>query len=503
MKKNANRILLCCAAIFALSALASCNSSEEETDGEIVGTTDVVPEESPSVDLSEYTLIRPQDGDQLEIEAAKAVYNAAIQTHGVHLSFDTDFVKRGTDPDDANDREILIGLTNRSASAEAYSKIGENEFILAMIDGRFCAVGYTPELTSIATEVLLDTYITEENGFAVSEDFMEIYEAESMYDSYTFSNPILNSGADPWVIRDGDYYYYCYSGGDGVCVSRFESLDQITTNGGKKVYTAPGGTMYSCEYWAPELHKINGKWYIYVAADNGDNYEHRMYVLESVGDDPMGQYVLKGQITDSTNQWAIDGTVLQYKDELYFIWSGWISDADTWQNLYIAHMSDPWTIDGERVRLSRPTYSWERRGGQPYINEGPVALIAPSGETVHIVYSASGSWCDDYCLGLLTFSGEGDILDPENWTKSEDPIFSQTEDIHGPGHCSFTTAADGSTWMVYHANLVAGTGWGGRSVWAQMVEWYGDNIILGTPSKTATGSVVVYRRDMVKRKTTE
>ena len=38
---------------------------------------------------------------------------------------------------------------------------------------------------------------------------------------------------------------------------------------------------YSKELWAPELHIIDGKCYIYVACDNGNNYNHRMYVLEN------------------------------------------------------------------------------------------------------------------------------------------------------------------------------------------------------------------------------
>ena len=88
----------------------------------------------------------------------------------------------------------------------------------------------------------------------------------------TFTNPVYPHGADPWVIRDGDSYYYCYSAGNGVNVNKIESPDKITTDGGVKVYTAPKDTEYSHEYWAPELHKIGGRWYIYVAADDGDNY---------------------------------------------------------------------------------------------------------------------------------------------------------------------------------------------------------------------------------------
>ena len=35
------------------------------------------------------------------------------------------------------------------------------------------------------------------------------------------------------------------------------------------------------DVWAPELHRINNEFYIYVAmAQNGDNASHRMYVLQ-------------------------------------------------------------------------------------------------------------------------------------------------------------------------------------------------------------------------------
>ena len=75
---------------------------------------------------------------------------------------------------------------------------------------------------------------------------MEFYKAEPTCTYTTFRNPVAPSGADPWVIRDDETgkYYYCYSGGNGVCVNEIESLDKITSEGGTKVYTAPQGTMY-------------------------------------------------------------------------------------------------------------------------------------------------------------------------------------------------------------------------------------------------------------------
>ena len=169
-----------------------------------------------------------------------------------------------------------------------------------------------------------------------------------------------------------------------------------------------------------------------------------------------------GQITDPSNKWAIDGTVMELNGELYFLWSGWEGDKDGRQNLYIAHMSDPCTIDSERVMISTPEHNWETVEW-PDVNEGPTVL--QHGGKTFVVYSASGSWGDYYCLGMLTLTGENP-MDPASWTKESRPVFTRRTDVcYGPGHCSFSTAVDGSVWMIYHGNQVSDTGWDGRSVW--------------------------------------
>lgn len=302
--------------------------------------------------------------------------------------------------------------------------------------------------------------------------------------SETFVNPINERGEDPFVVKHGDIYYYCYSAGNGVAVSKAENIHKISRKNGKKVYTAPEGTMYSKEYWAPELHYINGRWYIYVAADDGNNVSHRMYVLGALSDDPMGEFEMLGKICDPSDKWAIDGTVLEHEGQLYFLWSGWEGDTNVRQDIYIAKMSSPAKISGERVMLSHPEYEWETRActnGLPTINEGP--QILKKDKTIHIVYSASGSWSDEYCLGMLTYRG-GDILDPKCWTKSPEPVFSKGERAYGTGHCSFTVSPSGrEDWIVYHANVLPKLGWGGRGVRAQKFTWQGDIPVFGTPAK--------------------
>lgn len=296
----------------------------------------------------------------------------------------------------------------------------------------------------------------------------------------TVQNPIYPTGNDPWVIEHGGKYYYCFSRNNGVAVGEIPSIHQVTNQTAKQVYSAPSGTLYSKEYWAPELHYINGEWYIYVAADDGNNDKHRMYVLKGTSQDPTDPFEMMGKITDPTDKWAIDGTVLQWKGELYFVWSGWEGDENVAQNIYIAHMSDPCTIDSERVLLSTPDKIWERVG-TPYVNEGPTALLHD--DKVFLVYSASGSWTDSYCLGMLTLTGD-DPLDAASWQKEKLPVFRMKPGVaYGPGHCSFSAAVDGSIWMIYHANPVSGTGWSGRTVWIQPIPFDEDGKpVFGNPT---------------------
>jgi len=298
----------------------------------------------------------------------------------------------------------------------------------------------------------------------------------------TYTNPIAAKGADPYLIQHEDTYYYIYTGGYYLVVARVDDpteLDYYDTVNSEIVYIAPEGTEYSYEYWAPELHCIDGEWYIYVAADNGLNENHRMYVLKCTGDVPTDEFEMIGKLSDPSDKWAIDGTVFEYQGELYTVWSGWPGDENVQQNLYIAHMSDPCAIDSERVCISTPAESWERNTYP--INEGPQILI--KNDTVNIVYSASASWENDYCLALLTYRPEnGDIMDAASWVKADSPLMEKQLGSYGPGHCSFIQSPDRTEdYIVYHANIRSGTGWDGRSVRMQKFTWNGDIPVLGDP----------------------
>lgn len=295
--------------------------------------------------------------------------------------------------------------------------------------------------------------------------------------SKKIKNPIIYKSdkcntSDPYVIRYNGDYYHCYGNASGVYIAKSKKLWDIGNAGTTQVYDANGENALP-DWYAPELHHIDNKWYIYAAPDYGDGL-HVMTVLECDGDSPIGEYKNLGMMKGLENQWTIDGTVLEYQNELYFIWT-------RCKEMYIAKMSDPCSITGKITVLAKPEYPFETRVG--LINEGPAVLY--HGNKIHVVYSANDSKYDEYCLGLLTFQRGNDILNVRNWSKCQHAVFEKTDDIFGPGHCSFTTVTEEDRevdYMLYHANLEPASGWNGRNVFMKSFDWdENDMPIFGKP----------------------
>lgn len=304
-----------------------------------------------------------------------------------------------------------------------------------------------------------------------------------------FTNPLLPYGADPYSFYKDGFYYYTHTTQNKLMLWKTKNLSQLQSAENKVVWTPPMGTLYSKELWAPEIHFIQGKWYLYFAADDGDNNHHRMYVLENSSADPMnGEWIFKGKVADIADKWAIDGDVFEHQGILYMIWSGWEGDKNGQQNIYIAHMKNPWTIDGNRTKISGSDFDWEKHGdlkgdvNLPHVNVNEGPQILKHENKLFIIYSASGCWTDFYALGMLTTDKDADLLKPNSWKKSPEPVFKQSieNSVFAPGHNSFFKSPDGQEdWILYHANSKSGQGCGGfRSPRAQKILWNTD----GTPN---------------------
>jgi GH43 family beta-xylosidase len=307
----------------------------------------------------------------------------------------------------------------------------------------------------------------------------------------TFTNPLLPAGADPWVVYEDGYFYYIKSQGRSLVLMKTPDITALAQAETKVIWKAPEGTDHSKNLWAPEIQYMRGAWYVYYAADDGNHHNHRLFVLENKNRDPFaGIFEMKARIkTDPADNWAIDGSVFEHRGQLYLLWSGWETpkvDVET-QRIYIARMSNPWTVSSNRVELNKPEFDWERNWDYPaawtpefpiYVNEGPQILT--HGDKLHTVYSCSGCWTPYYALGMLTTHGDSDLMDPGVWFKSPEPVFQQSVEnrVYATGHNCFFKSPDGTEdWILYHANDDPNDGCGNkRSPRAQRIEWQDDDM---------------------------
>ncbi|OLS38403.1 family 43 glycosylhydrolase [Bacillus sp. MRMR6] len=302
----------------------------------------------------------------------------------------------------------------------------------------------------------------------------------------TLNNPIVEQRADPWVYKHTDGYYYFTASVpeyDRLEVRRAKTIQELGSAEPVTAWRKHESGPMSANIWAPEIHYIDGKWYIYYAAAREDAiFDHRMYVIENESENPLeGNWVERGQVKAAWESFSLDATTFEHKGERYYVWAQRDPEIVGNSNLYIAKMANPWTLAGPQVMITKPEFDWETIGF--LVNEG-AAVLKRNGK-IFISYSASATDYN-YCMGLLAADENSDLLDPKSWTKTESPVFQTNEENsqYGPGHNSFTVSEDGSQdILIYHArnyrDIVGDPLWDpNRHTRAQVFTWNED----GTPN---------------------
>jgi len=275
---------------------------------------------------------------------------------------------------------------------------------------------------------------------------------------FTIKNPLIEQRADPWIYKHTDSYYYFTASVpeyNRIELRRSKTIEGLTNADAKVVWVKHESGLMSANIWAPEIHYIDEKWYIYYAAartseTNDGLFDHRMFVLENSSANPLeGEFVEKGQIKTKWESFALDATSFEHKGVRYLVWAQKDPEIFGNSNMYISEMENPWTLKGEQVCITTPEYDWEKIGF--LVNEG-AAVLKRNGR-IFITFSASATDFN-YCMGILTADENSDLLNPASWHKTPEPVFVTSEETgqYGPGHNSFTVSEDGTQdILVYHA----------------------------------------------------
>lgn len=393
--------------------------------------------------ITDCTVVVSANANATEKLAANTIINAVKTAYGVTLPLVTD----DSAPTDA---EIVVGNTARSVSA-GLANVGAYDAAM-LIEGKSVAIGgATVSILRNAANAFATSYITNKASVNLTEN--------NNYIGELITAPVraLGQSGDPCIVYDDEtgYYYALYSSpkNDRVILYRAKTLaglGTLDTADGKEIYVAGESAEVKHKLYAPELKKMDGKWYIYASGatsmedkDDGASKSIRLFCLEATSADPYGDYKFKAFLNDDI--WAIDAHPFTYEGQNYIAFAR-IRSGNI---ISIAKLKNPWTIDTEsKVSvIATPTYDFETIEGS--INEGPFTFVSPDGR-LFMLYSANGVTSGKYCLGILEFTGD-DILSKNSWKKHKEAVLLGTEGAKSPGHCSVFMSPDGTEyWVAYH-----------------------------------------------------
>ena len=272
-----------------------------------------------------------------------------------------------------------------------------------------------------------------------------------------YNKPFIRQRADPYVYRhsDGSYYFTAsVPEYDRIVLRRSNTLNGLRESDEVTIWKKHDKGIMSVHIWAPEIHYLDNKWFIYYAGgDIDDIWAIRPYVLVCEGQNPLNDPwkelgMVKATDAFSFNDFSLDMTVFENKGKRYCVWAEKVNIGKKISNLYIAEMKSPTELATAQVLLSSPDYEWERVGF--WVNEGP-AVIKHNGK-IFLTYSASETG-ECYCMGMLSIGENEEILNPRAWKKECNPVLKTDVDkqIYGPGHNSFVKDETGNDVMIYHA----------------------------------------------------
>ncbi len=279
-----------------------------------------------------------------------------------------------------------------------------------------------------------------------------------------YPNPFILERADPYITKGNDGYYYFTAsypalenvdnGYDRIILRRSKTVLGLTTAEEHTIWRAHNEGVMSKHIWAPEIHFIGGKWYIFFAAGEMENvWNIRPFVLMCEGDDPINdKWIEMGKMrasegdTRSFTEFSLDMTYFENNGKHYLIWAEKLGDS----SLFMAEIDSekPWQLTSKPILLTKPEFEWEKIRHR--VNEGPTVLKTE--DKVYVFFSASGTGAE-YCIGKLYADKDADLMDINSWTKCSEPAL-QTEDLigeAGPGHNSFVVDENGDLLLVYHA----------------------------------------------------
>lgn len=239
--------------------------------------------------------------------------------------------------------------------------------------------------------------------------------------------------ADPFIMLDGETYY-AYG-------THAESGIEVFTSNDLKEWKFQGLALQKKDvwadrwFWAPEVYKVNGKYYMYYSAD-----EH---ICAAVADSPLGPFTQENKTPMIADEKCIDNSLFIDDDgKPYLIFDRFNGGL----NINVAELEDDLVTvkRGTVTPCIKTSQSWERV--YPTVNEG--GFVIKHKGLYYMIYSANSYESPNYGIGCATAEK---ITGP--WTKyDENPILQFPGNLQGVGHGAIFKDKEGQLRIVYHSH---------------------------------------------------
>jgi arabinan endo-1,5-alpha-L-arabinosidase len=269
----------------------------------------------------------------------------------------------------------------------------------------------------------------------------------------TYTNYVLDhDGGDPFCLKSNGWFYVYHPHGQRVFCYKSKNLVNWTYLG--EVYNNLGdnyGGDTVQALWAPEVHEVNGKFYMYYVnvmsggADPNGTGNKDIVVVE--GTSPTSFDSATRKVLLDSDYAFLDPTLLQAPDGKLFLYFKWRGESGTGSEIKGRRMADPKNF-------------WDTNGGTVLVQSEQLSNLGP-GQTEHpsvdyksgyyILYfsygDGNGTGDDAY---KVCYARATSALGPYTLA-SENPIMysGQTPGVRTPGATSTVRDGDNKLWMVY------------------------------------------------------
>jgi beta-xylosidase len=311
----------------------------------------------------------------------------------------------------------------------------------------------------------------------------------------TYCNPVWpHAFPDPFVLKhEGEYWAYCTGfWHDGRCFGVLHSRDLVhwEPRAGAMAPLPPPLDTATC-YWAPEVARHAGRFYLYYSVGNEETMEIRV----AVADHPAGPFVDAGRRL-TAEPFAIDAHVFAAADgsRWLFYATDFLERSHVGTGTVRDRLLDPFTLAGAPRPVTLPRYDWhvydprrpEKGNVRWHTVEGSFVL-----ERKGVLYQmfSAGNW-QNPTYGV-SYATSRDIAGLDEWEQAADgdrvlPILRTVRgpegDVVGPGHNSVVRGPDGrQLFCVYHRWSDSA---GARVMAIDRLDWAGERMILLGPTTT-------------------